>query len=127
MIHLCAWKDAIDVIFIIPIIYYIMMIWSSIYEYYLEKHRAIIIYRLQKLGFNHQWVSLIMQCVKTVSYSILINGAPMERFNPTRGIRWGDPLSPYYPLHKYFIVPTEHQMLVLEVIICLYKLLIWTK
>lgn len=37
----------------------------------------------------------IMQCVTTVSYSILINGEPTQRFNPTCGLRQEDPLSSY--------------------------------
>ena len=36
-----------------------------------------------------------MQCVSTVTYNILINGAPIENIKPTRGIRQGDPLSIY--------------------------------
>jgi hypothetical protein len=36
-----------------------------------------------------------MTCVSTVSYSILINGKPSSPISPTRGIRRGDPLSPY--------------------------------
>ena len=36
-----------------------------------------------------------MQCVRIVSYSIRINGVPRGNIFPSRGIRQGDPLSPY--------------------------------
>jgi len=36
-----------------------------------------------------------MQCIKTIQNSILINGQPVGNICPTRGIRQGDPLSPY--------------------------------
>ncbi|XP_021775172.1 uncharacterized protein LOC110739026 [Chenopodium quinoa] len=41
------------------------------------------------------WVDRVMRCVSTVSFRVLINGAPSGEFTPTRGIREGDPLSPY--------------------------------
>ena len=31
---------------------------------------------MRKMGFNERWIGLIMACVKTISYSILINGEP---------------------------------------------------
>ena len=42
---------------------------------------------MRKMGFNERWIGLIMACVKTVSYSILINGEPQGFIQPTRGIR----------------------------------------
>ena len=36
-----------------------------------------------------------MQCITTVSYTFIINGATRGYVKPGRGIRQGDPLSPY--------------------------------
>ena len=48
---------------------------------------------MKKFRFNERWITLMMLCVSTVSYSILINGAPHGFIRPTRGIRQGNPLS----------------------------------
>ncbi|XP_019084213.1 PREDICTED: uncharacterized protein LOC109125888 [Camelina sativa] len=54
------------------------------------------------MGFDQKWVGWIMQCITSISYRILINGDPKRRIRPTRGIRQGDPISPYL-----FILCTE--------------------
>lgn len=40
-----------------------------------------------KMGFAVQWVNLIMACVTTASYAVVINGVPKGVINPSRGIR----------------------------------------
>ena len=64
---------------------------------------------MRALGFSDAWCRTIMECVTSVSYQVLINGTPHGDIRPTRGIRQGDPLSPYL-----FVICTE--MLVLKLI-----------
>lgn len=46
-------------------------------------------------GFGDRWIQWIMECVRSVSFSVLVNGSPYGRFESSRGLRQSDPLSPY--------------------------------
>ncbi|GAU39501.1 hypothetical protein TSUD_68650 [Trifolium subterraneum] len=48
-----------------------------------------------KMGFSQKWIGWIMLCVETVDYSVIINGHKVGPIIPGRGLRQGDPLSPY--------------------------------
>jgi exonuclease III len=50
---------------------------------------------MTKLGFATRWIKMVMECIRTVKYSIVVNGNPVGNIIPTRGLKQGDPLSPY--------------------------------
>lgn len=50
---------------------------------------------MRRMSFYNTWIDLIMVYVKIVSYLILVNGEPQGIIHPSRGMRQGDPLSPF--------------------------------
>eukprot|EP00253_Pinus_taeda_P035518 PITA_35518 len=50
---------------------------------------------LKAFGFDATWIRWISSLISSTFFSILINGIPSSTFHPTRGIREGDPLSPF--------------------------------
>ncbi|OMO73216.1 reverse transcriptase [Corchorus capsularis] len=47
---------------------------------------------MKKIGFASKWVDLIMECVTTMSYALVINGNLSKPFLPSRGLRQDDSL-----------------------------------
>ena len=37
---------------------------------------------MRRMGFNEHWIGLVMMCVRTATYSILVNGEPKGLIHP---------------------------------------------
>ena len=48
-----------------------------------------------KLGFSHAWTAMVMRCVTLTRFAVKLNGDLSQGFLPSRGLRQGEPLSPY--------------------------------
>jgi len=52
-------------------------------------------YMISRLGLCNRLIRWIMECLKSSTISILINGSLTKQFNPTRGLRQDDPIIPF--------------------------------
>ena len=41
---------------------------------------------MRRLGFYDRWIALMMMCVTSVSYLVLIDGEPRGKIIPSRGL-----------------------------------------
>ncbi|XP_071687738.1 secreted RxLR effector protein 78-like [Rutidosis leptorrhynchoides] len=50
---------------------------------------------MEIMGFGVKWRKWILSCLHSASISALVNGSPTNEFKFKRGVRKGDPLSPF--------------------------------
>ncbi|GJU14825.1 putative RNA-directed DNA polymerase [Tanacetum coccineum] len=50
---------------------------------------------MKRMGFGDRWCKWVIACLSSSSISILVNGSPTKEFVMERGVRQGDPLSPF--------------------------------
>lgn len=50
---------------------------------------------MSRMGFHINWITLVMRCFCSVSYTVGINDLINQQFSPSRGFRQRDILSPY--------------------------------
>ena len=50
---------------------------------------------MRKIAFSDRWVTVIVICVHTVTYTVFIKGKQSSWIISTRGLKQEDPLSPY--------------------------------
>ncbi|GKD81449.1 putative RNA-directed DNA polymerase, eukaryota, reverse transcriptase zinc-binding domain protein, partial [Tanacetum coccineum] len=89
------------------------LILSEVIEWFKKRRKKMLIFKvdfeksfdsvswkyldfvLHRLGFGSKWRSWIRACLHLSRASILVNGSPTSEFSIKRGLRQGDPLSPF--------------------------------
>jgi hypothetical protein len=67
---------------------------------------------MRKMSFPVLWRKWIRECVCTATASVLVNGSPTEEFHLERGLRQGDPLSPFL-----FLLAVEGLNVLMEAVV----------
>ncbi|XP_074360858.1 uncharacterized protein LOC141701117 [Apium graveolens] len=71
---------------------------------------------LQRFDFPTLWVDRVMNCVKSVSYSFLRDGDVFGEIIPQRGVRQGDPISPFLYTRGLWFIARMYEALSCQII-----------
>lgn len=58
-------------------------------------HWRFLKYMLKNMGFNERWPAWMESLVCSSWMSVIVNGSPTKYFKVSRGLRQGDPMSPF--------------------------------
>ena len=73
-------------------------------------NREFLYYIFHCMGFSHRWINWIKECLSSTSFSIMLNGCPIQNFRSNRVISQGCPLSPYL-----FVVAMEFWSITMDI------------
>ncbi|GJT40171.1 RNA-directed DNA polymerase, eukaryota [Tanacetum coccineum] len=73
---------------------------------------------LKKIGFGEKWCDWICNCLLSSKGSVIVNGSPTNEFRFQRGLKQGDPLSPFLFI---LIMETLHISMQRVVDACMFK------
>ncbi|KAJ0828828.1 putative RNA-directed DNA polymerase [Helianthus annuus] len=89
MVCFCCWVFS-------PIMFFnVCLLYMYVHECFFILFMGFLLANLKAMNFPVQWRKWIGACLKSSWASVLVNGSPTSEFNLQRGLRQGDPLSPF--------------------------------